>query len=221
MKDTSGAIGECAIPIHIDKTAPVITGLTYNNKTLTGTATDDGSGIKYYLFSKTANLTNISSSGTVVNPTSTSITKTFSPTDTTATYYFYVQDQVGKIASRPITFTRITLEDHGDPSNESLDTDYVYTTKDVGVYLDQNHTTQMTTGANPIVIPQVAGYRFTGYYSAAVTCASLSGFLFAAIIDSMRPKIFEDKKETEVKFERSLKDAGKEDFVPIDFDEED
>lgn len=33
-----------------------------------------------------------------------------------------------------------------------------------------------------------------GYYSAAVTCAGLSSFVFAAIIDSMRPSIFAHKK---------------------------
>ena len=34
----------------------------------------------------------------------------------------------------------------------------------------------------------------TGYYSAAVTCAGITSFVFAAIIDSARPTIFESKK---------------------------
>lgn len=34
----------------------------------------------------------------------------------------------------------------------------------------------------------------TGYYSAAITCAGMTQFIFAAIIDSMRPTIFEGKK---------------------------
>lgn len=34
----------------------------------------------------------------------------------------------------------------------------------------------------------------TGYYSAAVTCAGMTGFVFSAIIDSLRPMIFEYKK---------------------------
>ena len=37
----------------------------------------------------------------------------------------------------------------------------------------------------------------TGYYSAAITCAGMSQFVFAAIIDSMRPTIFEKKKTSE------------------------
>lgn len=43
----------------------------------------------------------------------------------------------------------------------------------------------------------------TGYYSAAVTCAGLTGFVFTAIIDSARPSIFENKKRG-VGFERSV-----------------
>lgn len=36
----------------------------------------------------------------------------------------------------------------------------------------------------------------TGYYSAAVTCAGMLSFVFAAIIDSMRPVILENKKQS-------------------------
>ena len=35
----------------------------------------------------------------------------------------------------------------------------------------------------------------TGYYAAAVNCAQMSGFVFMAIIDSIRPVIFEAKKQ--------------------------
>lgn len=45
----------------------------------------------------------------------------------------------------------------------------------------------------------------TGYYSAAVTCASLTNFVFAAVIDSMRPIIFEGKEENNEAFELNLK----------------
>lgn len=44
----------------------------------------------------------------------------------------------------------------------------------------------------------------TGYYSTAVTCAGISSFVFAAIIDSFRPLIFEKKKENDQEFEKSL-----------------
>ena len=43
----------------------------------------------------------------------------------------------------------------------------------------------------------------TGYYSAAGTCAGLTGFVFTAIIDSARPSIFESKK-TGVGFEKGV-----------------
>lgn len=35
----------------------------------------------------------------------------------------------------------------------------------------------------------------TGYYSAAVACASMTSFVFSAIIDSARPSIFESKRD--------------------------
>ena len=44
----------------------------------------------------------------------------------------------------------------------------------------------------------------TGCYSVAVTCASLTSFVFAAIINSMRPAIFENQKVSLVAFENSV-----------------
>lgn len=43
-----------------------------------------------------------------------------------------------------------------------------------------------------------------GYYSAAVSCAGITSFVFSAIIDSMRPLIFESKKENNVTFEKNV-----------------
>lgn len=40
----------------------------------------------------------------------------------------------------------------------------------------------------------------SGYYSAAVTCAGMSIFLFTAIVDSFRPVIFEYKKSNEIAY---------------------
>lgn len=37
----------------------------------------------------------------------------------------------------------------------------------------------------------------TGYYSASLTCIGITGFVFAAIIDSVRPSILESKKKSE------------------------
>lgn len=42
-----------------------------------------------------------------------------------------------------------------------------------------------------------------GYYSAAVTCISMSGFVFTAIIDSCRPMIFESQNN-KMRFEHNM-----------------
>lgn len=45
----------------------------------------------------------------------------------------------------------------------------------------------------------------TGYYSAAVACAGMTAFVFSAVIDSLRPMIFESKKEQDTaRYERSI-----------------
>lgn len=44
----------------------------------------------------------------------------------------------------------------------------------------------------------------TGYYSAAIACAGMTTFVFGAIIDSMRPSVFESKKNGREQFEKSM-----------------
>ena len=44
----------------------------------------------------------------------------------------------------------------------------------------------------------------TGLYSAAVTCTGMTGFIFVAIIDSVRPKIFESKKKNGEEFKLNM-----------------
>lgn len=43
-----------------------------------------------------------------------------------------------------------------------------------------------------------------GFYSAAVNCAGMAGFVANAIIDSARPVIFESKKTSEANFEKNM-----------------
>ena len=43
-----------------------------------------------------------------------------------------------------------------------------------------------------------------GYYSVAVSCVGMTGFVFGAIIDSMRPMIFESKKTDKLVFEKNV-----------------
>ena len=44
----------------------------------------------------------------------------------------------------------------------------------------------------------------TGYYSAAASTLTMTGFVFTAIIDSMRPSIFEHKKIDKLSYENSV-----------------
>lgn len=44
----------------------------------------------------------------------------------------------------------------------------------------------------------------TGYYSAALTCVGITGFVFVAIIDSARPSILESKKVSEQAFRQKI-----------------
>lgn len=55
-----------------------------------------------------------------------------------------------------------------------------------------------------IMIKLMIGNEEIGYYSTAITCASLTSFIIMAIIDSFRPLIFESKKKTQEKFERNV-----------------
>ena len=55
-----------------------------------------------------------------------------------------------------------------------------------------------------IMIKFMIGNENVGYYSAALTCASMFSFVFAAIIDSFRPVIFEKKKVSNKQFEKYI-----------------
>lgn len=55
-----------------------------------------------------------------------------------------------------------------------------------------------------IMLKAMINNEATGYYSAAITCAGMTQFVFAAIIDSMRPTILEGKKISEESYQRNL-----------------
>lgn len=55
-----------------------------------------------------------------------------------------------------------------------------------------------------LMIKNMIGDEATGYYSAAVTCAGMASFVFAAIIDSMRPVILESNKQSVKLFEVNI-----------------
>ena len=56
-----------------------------------------------------------------------------------------------------------------------------------------------------IMLKGMLNSEATGFYSAAVTCATITQFVFAAILDSSRPAILESKKKSEEAFERNMK----------------
>lgn len=55
-----------------------------------------------------------------------------------------------------------------------------------------------------IMIKMMVGNAENGYYSTAATCAALSGFVFTAIIDSMRPLILDSRKRSEELFNKNM-----------------
>ncbi len=55
-----------------------------------------------------------------------------------------------------------------------------------------------------IMLKMMLGDAEVGFYSAAVTCAGMTSFVFSAIIDSFRPSIFENKKRSVESYEKSL-----------------
>lgn len=58
-----------------------------------------------------------------------------------------------------------------------------------------------------IMITLMKGKEYTGFYSAAVACAGITSFVFAAIIDSARPAIFASKKNGDLAvFESNVSD---------------
>lgn len=55
-----------------------------------------------------------------------------------------------------------------------------------------------------IMIKLMLGESEVGYYSAAVVCAGMTSFIFSAIIDSMRPMIFEKKLVDQTEYELNI-----------------
>ena len=55
-----------------------------------------------------------------------------------------------------------------------------------------------------IMLKFMLGDEATGIYSAAYACAGVTSFVFAAIIDSMRPTIIESKQRNESTYEKNM-----------------
>lgn len=55
-----------------------------------------------------------------------------------------------------------------------------------------------------IMLTSLVGKTENGYYSAAITCATVVQFVYVAIVDSFRPMILASKKESPSEFERNM-----------------
>ena len=55
-----------------------------------------------------------------------------------------------------------------------------------------------------VMLTSLIGKAENGYYAAAITCASVTQFVFTAIIDSFRPQILKNKRENENEFKKSV-----------------
>ncbi len=55
-----------------------------------------------------------------------------------------------------------------------------------------------------VMLKTMLGASESGYYSAAITCIGITGFVFAAIIDSFRPSILESKNILKKDYEQKL-----------------
>ena len=55
-----------------------------------------------------------------------------------------------------------------------------------------------------IMLKGMLSERVVGIYSAAITCAGLTSFVFSAIIDSFRPTIFEHKKTSQEAYKKNI-----------------
>jgi len=55
-----------------------------------------------------------------------------------------------------------------------------------------------------IMIKLMMGEAETGLYAAAITCIGISGFVFAAVIDSARPVILEEKERSKERYEKRI-----------------
>ena len=56
-----------------------------------------------------------------------------------------------------------------------------------------------------VMLKLMIGDASVGYYSAAVTCANMTAFIFSAVINSAAPTIFESKKVSENDFNRNVR----------------
>lgn len=71
-------------------------------------------------------------------------------------------------------------------------------------YIVSSMMVMIFTQIDRVMIKNMLGNSDVGFYSAALTCASLASFIFVALIDSFRPSIYEALKQKKDLFERRM-----------------
>lgn len=71
-------------------------------------------------------------------------------------------------------------------------------------YILANIMVSVFAQTDHIMIKLMLGNKETGYYSAGVVCAGITGFIFSAIIESFRPTILENKNNDKIEYQKSL-----------------
>ena len=71
-------------------------------------------------------------------------------------------------------------------------------------YIISNMMVTMFSQTDKVMIKMMLGNAENGYYSTAITIAGISSFIFSALIDSLRPVIFVNRKVSQKKFEKSM-----------------
>lgn len=71
-------------------------------------------------------------------------------------------------------------------------------------YILANLMIVIFTQTDRVMLQLMLNSEATGFYSAAATCSGMFNFIFAAIIDSARPTIFENLKKSHKSFEESV-----------------
>lgn len=71
-------------------------------------------------------------------------------------------------------------------------------------YIVSNLMVMVFAQTDKVMLKIMMGDSATGFYSVAVTCATLSSFVFSAIIDSLRPSIFQSVKYSRILFRKNM-----------------
>ena len=160
IKDVANNSVDCNVNVYSDTTVPTNVSISASTTawakevTLTGKGTDGVSGIKYYRFSTEENLTDISTNGTPITPTTSEITKTLKVTDEGIyTYYFYVQDQAGNIKRSDGVTVKIDTTKPNVPTSEIR-----YDSSTGTVRTNANTWTNQTLWWGKMVVGQIKHY---------------------------------------------------------------